>query len=146
MDKFELDKNITLSVLKDLVFPLKDLILSKVENGYAYNVLVSLHEHNCIYPGGFPVDENVLELLHTQDFGQNATVRLIVRYLSNIDFIRIYVNVKSFNISKEIVIDTKFSSFGYSVSGLNGFYKFGELPLKEDLDLLVSSKTKNNFK
>lgn len=40
MDKYELDINITLSVLKDLVFPIKDLILSKVENGYTYNVLV----------------------------------------------------------------------------------------------------------
>lgn len=142
MDKFVLDKNITLSVLKDLVFPLKDLILSKVENGYAYNVLVSLHEHNGIYPGGFPVDENVLELLHTQDFGQNATTRQIARYLSNIDYIRINVNMDSFNISKTIVIDIKFSSFGYSILGLSGLYKYGELPLEEDLVSLVLNKTK----
>ena len=88
------------------------------------------------------VDENVLELLHTQDFGQNATTRQIARYLSNIDYIRINVNMDSFNISKTIVIDIKFSSFGYSILGLSGLYKYGELPLEEDLVSLVLNKTK----
>ena len=142
MGEFELDKNTTLSLLKDLVFPLKDLIISIISNQYTYNVLVSVHEHDGLYPNGLSVDEEILELFHLNMVEQNATVKQIVRYLSNIDYIRLTVDANSFNNNREIIIDVKFSTFGYSVSGLNGFYKFGELPLEEDLISLVSNKTK----
>ena len=142
MGEFELDKNTTLSLLKDLVFPLKDLIISIISNQYTYNVLVSVHEHDGLYPNGLSVDEEILELFHLNMVEQNATVKQIVRYLSNIDYIRLTVDANSFNNNREIIIDVKFSTFGYSVSGLIGFYRFGELPLEEDLISLVSNKTK----
>lgn len=138
----EFKKDMVLTVLRDFIFPLKELLIQADINSRC-NIMVALHERNGIHPNGLLINENIFDIQNVEEDYQNATVKLIIRYLCNIDFICLSVNMR--NGHKTDSINVQFDSEIYTIPKLRKNFKYGELPSTIDVNSLISDFRRQFF-
>ena len=137
MSYSEINKNTALILLKNFIFPLKNL-LSESDTDTICDFMVSIHETNGFQQNGFLVNESIFEVQNIREEYCNDTVKLINRYLCNIEFIRLSVEMRLRDIHKAYTVVVKFSTNEYTISKLSKTFKHEELPSTDDIDYLVS--------
>lgn len=133
----ELNKERALAILKNFVFPLKSLFVLADKKSFC-SFLISLHERNGIYPSGISINESIFEIKNIGPDQQSDTIKVIDRYLYNIEYIRLSVDITLRNNHKTEVIEILFKEDRYIVVKLAKSFKYEEQPTNMDIDTLVS--------
>ena len=137
MSYSDINKDTALILLRNFIFPLKNL-LSEFDTDSICEFMVSIHEINGLQPNGFLVNESIFEIQNIREGSCNATAKLINRYLCNIEFIRISAEMRLRDIHKAYIVEVKFSTNEYTISKISKTFKHEELPSSDDIDYLVS--------